>query len=270
MRQLVRSRGFVSGARESARREVSVSGARRDEDRRGRAYLAGLSGGASCFASGSGSYATRMSPFAHSAAISSVSAALSWGLGVRSTLVVGVDFVSGCRISAAEGDRTREGAEHGRHGAASRQSRWTMDLEDTRTSEPPRPACTPRAASGTPCLRASRDGMCAEANASAAFLTLCRFRSQFGVGVSETTLARLYDGRDVSLYGAYRGASYYPIPRHLHALASPESVASSFSASTAIHAWSAGVNPRCVPLAATSTPSFPTGVTATACAFFGR
>jgi hypothetical protein len=175
MRQLVRSRGFVSGARESARREVSVSGARRDEDRRGRAYLAGLSGGASCFASGSGSYATRMSPFAHSAAISSVSAALSWGLGVRSTLVVGVDFVSGSRISAAEGDRTREGAEHGRHGAASRQSRWTMDLEDTRTSEPPRPACTPRAASGTPCLRASRDGMCAEANASAAFLTSFSF-----------------------------------------------------------------------------------------------
>lgn len=84
------------------------------------------------------------------------------------------------------------------------------------------------------------------------------------------TLAMLYNGRDVSLYGAYRGASYYPIPRHLHALASPESVASSFSASTAIHAWSAGVNPRCVPLAATITPSFPTGVTATACAFFGR
>jgi len=43
--------------------------------------------------------------------------------------------------------------------------------------------------------------MCAEANASAAFLTLVspRFRSQFGV---ETTLAILYDGRDVSLYGA--------------------------------------------------------------------
>ena len=188
----------IGCGRESARREVS--GARRDEDRRGRAYLAGLSGGASCFASGSGSYATRMSPFAHSAAISSVSAALSWGLGVRSTLVVGVDFVSGCRISAAEGDRTREGAEHGRHGAASRQSRWTMDLEDTRTSEPPRPACTPRAASGTPCLRASRDGMCAEANASAAFLTFFRFRSQFGVG--DDSSYRLYDGRDVSLYGA--------------------------------------------------------------------
>ena len=64
----------------------------------------------------------------------------------------------GCRISAAEGDRTREGAEHGRHGAASRPSRWTMDLEDTRTSEPPRPACTPRAASGTPCLRRRATG----------------------------------------------------------------------------------------------------------------
>lgn len=95
-----------------------------------------------------------------------------------------------------------------------------------------------------------------------------RFRSQFGV---ETTLAIAY-----TTVGTFRstapkyGASYYPIPRHLHALASPESVASSFSASTAIHAWSAGVNPRCVPLAATSTPSFPTGVTATACAFFGR
>ena len=163
MRQVERQKKFFrfrgprgSGARESARREVS--GARRDEDRRGRAYLAGLSGGASCFASGSGSYATRMSPFAHSAAISSVIAALSWGLGVRSTLVVGVDFVSGCRISAAEGDRTREGAEHGRHGAAPRQSRWTMDLGDTRTSEPPRPACTPRAASGTPCLRRRATG----------------------------------------------------------------------------------------------------------------
>lgn len=98
MRQVERrcfffERGPRSGCgRESARKEVS--GARRDEDRRGRAYLAGLSGGASCFASGSGSYATRMSPFAHSAAISSVSAALSWVLGVRSTLVVGVDFVS--------------------------------------------------------------------------------------------------------------------------------------------------------------------------------
>ena len=88
---------------------------------------------------------------------------------------------------------------------------------------------------------------------------------------SETTLAIGY-----TTVGTFRstapkyGASYYPIPRHLHALASPESVASSFSASTAIHAWSAGVNPRCVPLAATITPSFPTGVTATACAFFGR
>ena len=169
----------------ASRHEERFPGARRDEDRRGRAYLAGLSGGASCFASGSGSYATRISPFAHSAAISSVSAALSCGLGVRSTLVVGVDFVSGCRISAAEGDRTREGAEHGRHGAASRQSRWTMDLEDTRTSEPPRPACTPRAASGTPCLRASRDGMCAEANASAAFLTVVFVHNS----ASETTLA---------------------------------------------------------------------------------
>jgi hypothetical protein len=153
---------FVFAGREdrvrASRHEERFPGARRDEDRRGRAYLAGLSGGASCFASGSGSYATRMSPFAHSAAISSVSAALSWGLGVRSTLVVGVDFVSGCRISAAEGDRTREGAEHGRHGAAPRQSRWTMDLGDTRTSEPPRPACTPRAASGTPCLRRRATG----------------------------------------------------------------------------------------------------------------
>ena len=109
--------------------------------------------------------------------------------------------------------------------------------------------------------------MCAEANASAAFLTVVE-SSQFGVG--DDSSYRLYDGRDVPLYGAYRGASYYPIPRHLHALASPESVASSFSASTAIHAWSAGVNPRCVPLAATITPSFPTGVTATACAFLGR
>lgn len=96
-----------------------------------------------------------------------------------------------------------------------------------------------------------------------------RFRSQFGVG--DDSSYRLYDGRDVSLYGAYRGTSYLDnVPRHVHALASPESVASSFSASTAIHAWSAGVNPRCVPLAATITPSFPTGVTATACAFFGR
>lgn len=88
---------------------------------------------------------------------------------------------------------------------------------------------------------------------------------------SETTLAIGY-----TTVGTFRstapkyGASYYPIPRHVHALASPESVASSFSASTAIHAWSAGVNPRCVPLAHTITPSFPTGVTATACAFFGR
>ena len=115
---------------------------------------------------------------------------------------------------------------------------------------------------------ASRDGMCAEANASAAFLTVVG-SSQFGVG--DDSSYRLYDGRDVSLYGAYRGTSYLDnVPRHVHALASPESVASSFSASTAIHAWSAGVNPRCVPLAATITPSFPTGVTATACAFFGR
>lgn len=50
------------------------------------AYLAGLSGGASCSASGSRLYASLIAPEAHSAAISSVSAALSWGLGVRRTL----------------------------------------------------------------------------------------------------------------------------------------------------------------------------------------
>jgi hypothetical protein len=46
---------------------------------------------------------------------------------------------------------------------------------------------------------ASRDGMCAEANASAAFLTVVG-SSQFGVG--DDSSYRLYDGRDVSLYGA--------------------------------------------------------------------